>query len=268
MSNVGCRMGPPVVGLALGGLLFLPFGPRPSTFDLAYAARHLACAAFLEEVRTDVDARRGMTEVRERGHRAGVFVIRAEPAGAALRFTAWYDSLTVRHESASGVAVPDTDGLVGGRWRGTLTPFGDVSLTVRPFMPPDLRAVTDLSDMPLDFLPPLPHEPVPPEREWTGTDGLHIARLADSAAVARYRWRLERESDVPGIGPDSSVTLRQTIVDEGRFHWTDASGVIGWEREVRIDTRIRSGPRVRAPVRGEITQAMTVRRVPAGDRCR
>jgi hypothetical protein len=268
MSNVGCRMGAPVVGLALGGLLFLPFDLRPSAFDIAYAARHLACAAFLEDVRTEVDARRGLTEVRERGYRAGVFVVRAEPAGAALRFTAWYDSLTVRHESVSGMAAPDTDGLIGGRWRGTLTPFGDVSLTVRPFLPPEVRAVADLSDMPLDFLPPLPHEPVPAGGEWTGPDGLHVARLADSAEVARYRWRLETESEVPGIGPDSTVTLRQSSVDEGRFRWTDASGVIGWEREVRIGTRIRSGPRVGAAVRGEITQVMTVRRVPAGDRCR
>lgn len=267
MSKVEGRMGAQRVGLVLGSLFLLPFDLRPPTVDISYSASHLACAAFLEDVRTEVDARQGLVPVRERGHRSGILVFRARAAGAALRFEAWYDSLAVWHESAAGRLVPDTDGLIGGRWRGTLTPAGDVALDVRPFLPPDLRAVADLSDVPLDFLPPLPREPVAPGAEWAGPDGLRIGRLADSAGIGRYRWRLERGSEVPGLGPDSTVRLRQSIMDQGRFLWSDRLGVIGWDREVAIGTRVPSGPRVRAAVQGEVTQRVTVRRLTDADGC-
>ena len=228
----------------------------------SYDASVVGCSVFRESVRTDIRAQRGGPPYQERGQRTGVLVVRVT-ADAPLRFTAWYDSLAVWYDATEGRVVPDTDGLIGGRWEGTLSPTGSVSLTSRPFMPPDLRSVSDLSDALLDFFPPLAPVAIAPGRAWTDSLGLTITRLADSLArpgpAQRYQWRIDSRSDPP-LAADSTARLRQRATDEGVLVWALAVGPLSWDRTVTIDTEV-SGPGVRLPYRGRVTQHIEVIRI-------
>jgi hypothetical protein len=227
-----------------------------------YDASTMGCSVFRESVRTDIRAQRGGPPYEERGQRTGLLVVRTTADGP-LHFTAWYDSLVVWHDAAEGRLVPDTDGLVGGRWEGTLSSNGGVALSTRPFMPPDLRAISDLSDALLDFFPPLAPAAIAPGRSWTDSLGLTITRLADSLAgptpVPRYQWRIDSRSDPP-LEADSTARLRQRATDEGVLAWSPVGGPLGWSRTVTIDTDV-SGPGVRLPYRGRVTQHIEVIRI-------
>ena len=161
-----------------------------------YSAELLRCAAFSEEVRTTVDARRGMEGWQERGLRHGVLQVRATPGARALSFEAWYDSLTVDYSRPDAKVTPDTDGLIGGRWLGTMLPHGEVALTDRPFMPPELAQVSDLSDQMLDFFPPLATAALAPGGHWTDSLGLEVDRPEEPEERDRRVGRLRRDDDV------------------------------------------------------------------------
>ena len=80
-----------------------------------YNAELLRCAAFVEEVRTTVDARRGMQSWQEKGTRRGLLQVRASPDPRGLAFEAWYDSLSVDYTRPDAKVSPDTDGLIAHR---------------------------------------------------------------------------------------------------------------------------------------------------------
>ena len=270
----GCRRGlrsaasAPGPRLLLLGWLLLPVGPAAGQEAPAYGDSTLGCSVFRESVRTDIRAQRGGPPYEERGQRTGLLVVRTTPA-TPLRFTAWYDSLVVWYDATEGRLVPDTDGLVGGRWEGTLSPTGSATLTARPFMPPELRAISDLSDALLDFFPPLPPVTIAPGRSWTDSLGLTISRLADSLArpipVQRYQWRIDSRSEPP-LEADSTARLRQRATDEGVLAWMAGTGPLSWSRTVTIDTDV-SGPGVRLPYRGKVTQRIEVIRITGHPAC-
>lgn len=236
-----------------------------------YEARHLTCAAFRETVRTTVQAQSAGAPYQEQGQRRGVLVVRARPGKGGLHFEAWYDSLDVFYDAREGRLVPDTDGLIGGRWEGELTPQGTVELLTRPFIPPDLRAVSDLSDLLLDFFPPLAAAPVAVGATWTDSLGLTVERLRDSVGEAgafrRYRWRITSQG-APAVGEDTTVRIRQEAKDEGRLVWSDRDGAVAWQREITIDTRLTSSRRRTPPYRGQVVQRITVLRVADHPACR
>ncbi len=254
-----------IVGCLLTAHGSLLTGQEPPRYD----ARALACAAFQEEVRTTVAARRGMEGWQERGIRTGVLVVQALPGAASFDFEAWYDSLAVSWHGRDDLVHPDTDGLVGGRWRGRIAPHGEVVLAERPFMPPELRAVSDLSDALLDFFPPLPTTAVAPGERWTDSLGLTIERLSDSAAsdetLERYRWRIQTQGN-PAV-PDTTVRLRQTVDDEGLLAWSRRRGPIAWRREVTVEARLDPARGPRSPVQSRVTQEILVRRSTRSHRC-
>jgi hypothetical protein len=234
--------------------------------------RFLACAAFAEAVRTTVEARRAMEAWTERGNRIGRLLFHAEPGDGPMRFEAWYDSLEVSHDGRSGLVRPDTDGLIGGRWRGSLAPHGEVILEDRPFMPPELLAVSDLSDALLDFLPPLPVVAMPIGSTWTDSLGLEVARVKDSVAsgetMERYRWRINSEGGTVPLGSDSTARLRQTIRDEGVVAWSRQRGPLTWRREIVVEARIDATRGPRSPVQSRVTQVVAVRRLADSRHCR
>ena len=236
-----------------------------------YEVRQLTCAAFRETVRTTVQAQSGGAPYQEQGQRRGLLVVRARPGNGGLHFEAWYDSLYVRYDAREGRLVPDTDGLIGGRWEGELTPEGTVELATRPFIPPDLRAVSDLSDLLLDFFPPLAAAPVAAGATWTDSLGLTVERLRDSLGEAgvlrRYRWRIVSHG-APPLGEDTTVRIRQEARDQGRLVWNDRDGAVAWQREIAIDTRLASGGRRAPPYRGQVVQRIEVLRVGDHPACR
>ncbi|HEX9166325.1 MAG TPA: hypothetical protein VF862_10460 [Gemmatimonadales bacterium] len=251
-------------------LLTSPFSPGLAQAPPRYAAATLACAVFEERVRTEVRAQEAGVPWEETGDRFGRLVVRARPEDGAIDFEAWYDSLTVRYDARAGRLEPDTDGLIGGRWEGRLTATGSVELLTRPFMPPDLREVSDLSDALLDFLPPLPAAALAPGSHWTDSLGLTVRRLADSTAaegaVARYEWTIHSRGALP-VEADSTLRIRQEAEDEGRLAWGDDLGVLGWTRRVTIETQLARAGRGGSSHRGRVVQQIRVRRITSGASC-
>ena len=206
----------------------------------------------------------------ERGNRLGRLIFSVQPGDGPMPFEAWYDSLEISHDGRSGLVRPDTDGLIGGRWRGTIAPHGEVVLEDRPFMPPELLAVSDLSDALLDFLPPLPVAALRTGGRWTDSLGLVVERLKDSAAndgtVERYRWRISTEGGTQPL--DSTARLRQTIRDEGVLAWSRQRGPLTWHREIEVEARIDATRGPRSPVQSRVTQEVSVRRLDESRHCR
>jgi hypothetical protein len=217
-------------------------------------------------VRTEVRAQEAGVPWQESGERFGHLVLRVRADSAGAWFEAWYDSLTVRYDARDGRLDPDTDGLIGGRWEGRLSPTGAVELLARPFMPPGLREVSDLSDALLDFLPPLPATAVPVGKSWTDSLGLTIRRLPDSAGTARYRWTIASRSTLP-VEADSTLRVRQEAEDEGQFAWEERLGVLEWSRRVAIETRLARTGRDAGSHRGRVVQQIRVRRLASDARC-
>lgn len=232
-----------------------------------YTVASLACAVFAETVRTTVRAQESGLPWEERGTRFGLLVVRAQPAGAQLAFEAWYDSLTITAETRNGRVAPDTDGLVGGRWQGLLTPGGAVALRARPFIPDEVRAVSDLADALLDFFPPLPTAAILPNTSWTDSLGLTVRRLSDSAATARYRWTI-RSRSAPVLESDTTVRFRQQADEEGQVAWKALQGAVGWVRDVTVETQVTQAGRGGRAYRGRVAQQIAVERVRDHPACR
>jgi hypothetical protein len=135
----------------------------------------------------------------------------------------------------------------------------------RPFMPPDLAEVSDLSDEMLDFFPQLATIALAIGRQWTDSLGLEVERLRDSAAggerLLRFRWRITDQGGGTPAVVDSSVRLRQDIEDDGILAWSLTRGPVGWRREIQVSTRVGAGRRGGIPSEGRVTQLVTVRRV-------
>lgn len=252
-------------------LLLLGSAPVASSLEgqapPRYAASALACAVFAETVRTTVRAQEAGVPWEETGTRFGLLVVRAQPAGAQLAFEAWYDSLAIAAETRTGRVVPDTDGLVGGRWQGLLTPNGAVALRTRPFVPEEVRAVSDLAEALLDFFPPLPTAAILPNTSWTDSLGLTMRRLADSAALSRYRWTI-RSRSAPVLEADTTVRFRQQADEEGQVAWDAVQGAAGWARDVTVETQVTQAGRGGRPYRGRVAQQIAVRRVRDHPACR
>jgi len=227
----------------------------------AYDARTIGCARFVESVRSDVQSIYGAVRRTERVGRDGVFVVRARPDSAGLAIKAWYDSLAVYREGPEGRSAPDAEGILGGRYRGTLDPWGDYLAGVSPFVPAAIREVFDFGRIPLHFFPPLPRSPIAPGREWSDGAGLTIWRLADSTTrdgpIERYRWA-RREVWEEGVAAgDSTLTVHRTEVENGTLRWVDAVGPLNWESSVVAALEFSGGTG-----RTQVTQQVSVRRAP------
>jgi hypothetical protein len=201
--------------------------------------------------------------------RDGVVLFRVRGEEPRLSFEAWYDSLVVWRSMPEGRVEPDTDGLIGGRWRGRLDGRGAAALDQKPFMPPEVLQAADLSDLFADFLPPLPPVPLEVGARWQDSTGLEIERLPDSTAgpgtVARYRWRA-----VTAGGParaDSGMRLDETVVDDGAVVWKDGVGPVHWARSIEIESSIARGGGIRSPLRTRMVQRITVSRLARHPAC-
>ena len=251
-------------------VLCAPCSVLPAQGAPKYSPELLRCAAFVEEVRTTVDARRGMQNWQEKGFRRGLLQVRATPSEKGLAFESWYDSLSVDYTSPQGKVTPDTDGLIGGRWTGIMLPHGQTSLAARPFMPPELAQVSDLSDEMLDFFPPLATTGLAIGAEWTDSLGLEVERLRDSTGggerLFRFRWRITSHGDDPAV-VDTTVRLRQDIEDEGVMAWSPSRGPLGWRREIQVNTRVGASRRGGTPTEGRVTQVVMVRRITSPGGC-
>jgi hypothetical protein len=233
--------------------------PQAST-PRRYSPEQLACAAFREVVRSSIRSESGTIVREETAGRDGVVLMQAvrRDSGSGLALTAWYDSLLVYREGPEGRTVPDAEGLLGGRWRGTLTPLGRYLGAEFPFIPDEVAEIADLRGVMSDFLPLLAVED---PRQGT------LRRLGDGShggmTVERYAWNLRWRADTSGTVNDTLVVpMRRDISESGTLSWDRLSGPVAWERTISVTGRIDPKGPIRRGMRSTVVQRVRVERIP------
>jgi hypothetical protein len=213
-----------------------------------YSIQSLGCAAFLEQVRTQIRSQTGSVVREERAGRDGILVIHAVRADSGLLVEAWYDSLTVWREGPEGRITPETDGLLGGRWRGRLREDGRYWGGETPFIPDDIGEIAELRGLMDDFLPRLPGRPL--------------------GAGERYAWTRHSASDTTALPRDTvAVPVRREIDEKGALIWDRTVGPARWERTLLLTVRVNPGGAIRRGMRSAITEEIQVTRLERAPAC-
>ncbi len=232
-----------------------------------YSAVQLHCTRFAEASHSEVETETARGSVKATADRQGVWSFRARDSSAGVVVEGWYDSLSLRRRTAESEVSADTDGLIGGRYRGLLRPAGDYVEIAHPFIPDEVAEVADLSGVARDLLPPLPQKSLAPGESWTDA-GLELSRLPDTVVAGRpvLRFRLESSGEsretVPR-GDTMPIPVRQTTVEQGTIYWSPKSGLIRRTRDITIESTIPSGGRITQPVRSRVMQQVELTRLPA-----
>ena len=227
-----------------------------------YRLAQLPCSAFDETVRTEIRGASGTATVQSRAGREGLLVVRLRDSTAGMVAEARYDSLTVWRGEGIDREAPDTDGLIGGIYRGILTPDGRYRPIREPYVPGELAEVAELATAMDDFLPRLPGTVIDPGGEWSDS-GYTVKRLSDrhgaNFVAHRYRWTATgRRGERIAAGDSSTVTLDQAIEEEGEMLWTPEHGPLSWSRRIRVSARIPATGGVRRAVRSVVEQRIDV----------
>jgi hypothetical protein len=177
----------------------------------------------------------------------------------------WLDSLSLWRRLAETTIRPDTDGLIGGRYRGTLSAKGAYASRARPFIPDEVAEVAGMGSALDDFFPPLPQGTLRPGQSWSDSLGVTIRRLPDSAlsGVPLYRFALEtrqRASSAEPQGDTLPLRLRQTSQERGTYVWHPLLGLLRRDRLIVVETIVPPSRSVRQAVRSRIEQRITVKR--------
>jgi hypothetical protein len=251
----------------------LALAAAPSARAQGYTAAQLDCARFRETSHSDIETETAGRTRRAIAEREGTWSFRARDSAGGLVLEGWYDSLVLRHGSGDTLTAPDTDGILGGRYRGLLRPAGEYRPLATPFVPDEVAEAADAAAFADDLFPRLPPSPLAVGTRWSDGAGLELERLADSAGAGgplqRYalRRRAETSEAVPA-GDTVPVPLRQTTVDQSRIVWDPARGLLRRTRETVIEASIPAGGRIRTPVRSRVVQRAEFLRVGSSDSCR
>jgi hypothetical protein len=240
--------------------------PVPPEQIPRYAAAQLECAGFRERSRSQVETYVGGRTRRESVAIDGDWRFRARPGpGDSVALEGWFDTLAVWRRSEDDTLAPDTDGLIGGRYRGRLSSDGRYRPDVRPFVPDPLLEVADLSRALEDLLPRLAPRGLAVGETWADGAGFEIRRLADSgeAGSERFRLTVSRElSEISLRGDSLPLKLRQSIREDGTFAWQASEGLISRDRHIVVETYVPAEARVRRPVQARLEQRITLQRLP------
>jgi hypothetical protein len=233
--------------------------------ELRYRAEQLNCTRFLETAESKILTQSGGRGREQTSGRIGVWQFRAAPADHKVALEGWLDSLTLWRRSTETTVRPDTDGLIGGRYRGTLSADGAYSSKVHPFIPDEVAEVAGMEGALEDFFPPLPRGNLRPGQTWSDSLGVTIRRLADSglSGVPLYRFALEarrRASSAETRADTVPLQLRQTSQEHGTYVWHPLLGLLRWERRIVVETAVPPSRAVRQAVRSKIEQRITVER--------
>jgi hypothetical protein len=245
-------------------------GPTPQAPVVQYAAKQLDCARFVETSDSRIQSVSAGRTRQQSSERRGRWQFRASPGNQAIALEGWLDSLTVSRRSPETTISPDTDGLLGGRYRGTLSPSGAYSSRARPFVPDEVAEVAGMATALDDFFPPLPPHPLAVGQRWTDSVGLIIRRLPDSAVsgVPLYRFALERTGETRTAakrGDTLTLPLRQVSEERGTFVWHPLLGLLRRDRRIVVETAVPVSRKVRQAVRSKVGQRVTLTRDINGD---
>ena len=237
----------------------------------AYSAAQLHCARFAETSRSETETETARGAVKATTERDGIWSFRARDHGGGVSLEAWYDSLSLRRRTSESEVSADTDGLIGGRYRGLLRPSGAYVEIARPFIPDEVAEVSDLAAAARDLLPPLPPTALQPGESWRD-EGVELARLPDTTVASRpvLRFRFDARAQASQVVPHGDtvpVPLRQITTERGDIYWSLASGLIRRTRDITVEASIPSGGRIRQPVRSRVLQHVELTRLPSQQSC-
>jgi hypothetical protein len=248
-------------------------GQTPQAAEFRYTPAQLECATFDERSRGRLFAQTGTRQRHETLARDGVLRLRARPGPTGIALEAWYDSLALSRDSPEGRLQPDTDGLLGGRYRGTLTPAGQYAAEARPFIPDEVAEIAELGGVLDDLLPPLPPRPLTVGERWTDSAGLELRRLPDSTAggqtVRRLALRSRAEAERATVrGDTTAIAARQVTVEDGQVDWDPKAGLLRRVRHIVVETSVPAAGPVRQPLRTRLEQDVRLTRTRGGgERC-
>ncbi len=238
----------------------------------AYAAAQLHCARFAETSHSEIETETAGGSVAATADRDGIWSFRARDTAGGIALESWYDSLSLRRRTGEAEVIADTDGLIGGRYRGLLRPSGIYLESAHPFLPDEVAEVADLTGAARDLLPPLPPAALHAGERWKGR-GLELSRLPDTVVAGRplLRFRLESRADADETVPHGDtvrIPVRQTTVERGEIFWSPASGLVRRTRDITIEATIPAGGRVRQPARSRVVQRIQLTRLAPQPTCR
>jgi hypothetical protein len=235
----------------------------------SYHPLQLDCARYRQQVRTEIQLESTRQRSRETTGRDGVLTVRAAARDSALVLEAWFDTLAVWREGSGERLEPETDGVIGGRFKGVLTRLGGFTSLDRPFVPDDVAQVADVGDALEELLPPLPAVALLPGAAWKDESGGVFSRIPDGSnqgrRVERYRLIRRSEREESRWLPDSTevrATRRQS--EAGVFEWSGELGPLRWEREITVEVSVPAGGAVKQAFRSRILQQVVVERVGGG----
>jgi hypothetical protein len=233
----------------------------------AYSAPLLHCTRWAETSHSEIKTETARGSVRATADRDGVWSFRARDSSGGVVLEAWYDSLSLRRRTAESEVSADTDGLIGGRYRGLLGPSGGYIDITRPFLPDEVAEVADLSGAARDLLPPLPPRLLGRGESWTNA-GLKLSRLPDTVVAGRplLHFRVEARGETRLVVPRGDtvpIPVRQTTVERGDIFWSPKSGLVRRTRDITTEATIPSGGRIPQPVRSRLVQHVELTRLPA-----
>jgi hypothetical protein len=228
----------------------------------SYGAAQFRCARFEERSASDIVTETGTRRAGARTGRSGELLLAGVPRTDGVELIAWYDRLAVWRLAAGDSLAPDTDGVLGGRFRGVLSGEGRYAGTQRPFVPDPVRELSDVASALDDLLPPLPPRPLQVGEGFRLGDSLGIQRLADSAGLQRYRVEREVTGRVPPPAGDTlTPPFDRTVRDVGTFAWHPEEGLRRYERRLDMEVMVPPGGAVKRAVRSEVAQRATLARL-------
>jgi hypothetical protein len=248
-------------------MTLLPATLPPATpgqeWTVGYTAKQLDCSRFLETVASEILTEAGGRTRRQTADRRGVWQFRAAQSDDGVTLEGWLDSLVLSRRSPETTISPDTDGLLGGRYRGTLTGTGVYGGRVRPFVPDEVAEIAEMSGALDDFFPRVPTRALKVGQQWTDSLGLTIRRLPDSAlsGVPLFRFALEsrREAKAAPTPADTlPLKLRQKSEEHGEFVWHPLLGLLRRDRRIVVETTVPPSRSVRQAVRSKVEQQITL----------
>jgi hypothetical protein len=255
-----------IVAAAAVLLAYQPVARAQDWLDVfRYTPQQLDCARFRETSRSRILTQAGGKDREQTAGRVAQWNFRAAPAGEGIALESWLDSLTLWRRSSETTVRPDTDGLLGGRYRGTLSSLGAYSGRVVPFIPDEIAEIAGMATVLDDFLPVLPPHPLQPGKVWSDSAGITIRRLQDSAlsGLPLFRFELQvRRKSQRDRGADDTlpVELRQSSQERGSFVWHPTLGLLRRDRFLVVETTVPAGPAVRQAIRSRVEQRITVSR--------
>jgi hypothetical protein len=228
----------------------------------SYGPAQFRSVRFEERSASDVTTETGTRRAAARAGRVGELVLAGIPRGDGVTLVSWYDRLAVWRTAAGDSLAPDTDGVLGGRFRGELSADGRYVAALRPFVPNAVRELSDVASALEDLLPPLPARALAVGEAFRLADTLNIQRLADSAGLQRYRVERETAGRVlPAAGDTLTPPFDRAVRDNGTFAWHPEQGVLRYERRLEIEVLVPPGGAVKRAVRSEVVQRTALVRI-------